>query len=381
MCPPGYNKPIPFMTQQQGLVLLPDDTPCAFALPPGARVALLGGALLSSTAPILDWAERTQTHSAGTTWRGTARGIAVDNCLPPGDVDLALVQDEDCAALTWGQRQVVARVLQGLSATVLCCTTDATLISALQARVWTVHEDTGVVVAYPSLDMFEARRRRLDSVASQPLGLARPFLLCHGPPPLAPGSGDLPRLPLLPAFRHGLRVGVLWTTNHSTAGLATLQALLHGAAAEVDSGVQSLDLKRADLRGMAAAQGSAKVQDFARAATEWAFDFCTCDEWLRKAGVPREAHTTLLTATDPALELRLCLAACAVQQPTLLVLEDPTRGLDDKDKAALAASLQCFPGACILLSEDREFLRTVCSRTWVPLPCGRMLDTLGTAAL
>lgn len=358
---------------QQGLVLLPDDKPCGFTLRPGARVALLGGSGVF-TAPVLDWAER--THTAGITWRGTARGIAVDKSLPPEDVDLALVRDDDCATLTWGQRQMVARILKGLSATVLCCTTDANLISALQARVWAVHEDTGVVVTHPSLDMFEARHRRLDCVAATrpPIGLARPFLLFHGPPPLAPESEDLLRLPLLPALRPGFRVGVLWT-NHALTGLGTLQALLQGA------GVQSLDSKRADLRDMAAAPGSARVQDFARAATEWAFDFCSWEEWLQGAGVPREAHTTLLAATDPALKLRLCLAACAVQQPTVLMLEQPTRGLSGSEKAALAASLQGFHGACILLSDDREFLRTVCSRTWVPLPCGRMLDSLGTAAL
>jgi ATPase subunit of ABC transporter with duplicated ATPase domains len=229
--------------------------------------------------------------------------------------------------------------------------------------------------------MFEARQRRLESVGTQPpIGLARPFLLFHGPCPRTQESGDLLRLPLVPALTPGSRVGVAWK-DHALAGLSTLVALLHGAAAETDSGVQSLDLKRADLRDMAAALGSATVEDFARAATEWAFDFCSCEEWLRAAGVPQETHTTLLTATDAALQLRLCLAACAVQQPIVLVLKDPTRGLDGSDKAALTASLRCFPGACILLSDDRDFLRTVCSRTWVPLPCGRMLDTVGTAAL
>jgi len=57
---------------------------------------------------------------------------------------------------------------------------------------------------------------------------------------------------------------------------------------------------------------------------------------------------------------RLALALIVFQRPNLLLLDEPTNHLDIDTREALAAALQDFAGAVVLVAHDRGLLRAVC---------------------
>jgi ATP-binding cassette subfamily F protein 3 len=59
---------------------------------------------------------------------------------------------------------------------------------------------------------------------------------------------------------------------------------------------------------------------------------------------------------------RLVLALLVYQRPNLLLLDEPTNHLDLEMRQALAAALQDFSGAMVIVSHDRHLLRTCCDR-------------------
>ncbi len=61
---------------------------------------------------------------------------------------------------------------------------------------------------------------------------------------------------------------------------------------------------------------------------------------------------------------RLALALLVWQQPNLLLLDEPTNHLDLEVREALAAALQTFEGALLVVSHDRSLLEMVCDTFW-----------------
>ena len=61
---------------------------------------------------------------------------------------------------------------------------------------------------------------------------------------------------------------------------------------------------------------------------------------------------------------RLALALLVWQQPNLLLLDEPTNHLDLEVREALAAALQTFEGALVVVSHDRSLLEMVCDTFW-----------------
>ncbi|MCB1790068.1 MAG: ATP-binding cassette domain-containing protein [Gammaproteobacteria bacterium] len=59
---------------------------------------------------------------------------------------------------------------------------------------------------------------------------------------------------------------------------------------------------------------------------------------------------------------RLALALMIYQRPNLLLLDEPTNHLDIDMRQALAAALQDFSGAMVIVSHDRHLLRVTCDR-------------------
>ena len=59
---------------------------------------------------------------------------------------------------------------------------------------------------------------------------------------------------------------------------------------------------------------------------------------------------------------RLVLALLVYQRPNLLLLDEPTNHLDLEMRQALAAALQDFAGAMVLVSHDRHLLRVTSDR-------------------
>ena len=61
---------------------------------------------------------------------------------------------------------------------------------------------------------------------------------------------------------------------------------------------------------------------------------------------------------------RVALAAALVGEPDLLVLDEPTNHLDVEGMRWLAEHLLARRSALVVVTHDRWFLDTVCTRTW-----------------
>ncbi len=77
-------------------------------------------------------------------------------------------------------------------------------------------------------------------------------------------------------------------------------------------------------------------------------------------GVERRAGT--LSGGERA---RVALAMLVLAHPHLLLLDEPTNHLDVESIEALEDALDGYEGSVILVSHDRELLRSVTTRTWV----------------
>lgn len=63
-------------------------------------------------------------------------------------------------------------------------------------------------------------------------------------------------------------------------------------------------------------------------------------------------------------QMRIALAKLLLQEPTLLLLDEPTNHLDIESQNWLEDWLKRYAGAVIIVSHDRAFLDTLCTRTF-----------------
>lgn len=61
---------------------------------------------------------------------------------------------------------------------------------------------------------------------------------------------------------------------------------------------------------------------------------------------------------------RVAFAVATWQCPHLIILDEPTNHLDLETIESLIAGLQEFPGAVVLVSHDRHFLKSVATQFW-----------------
>ena len=58
------------------------------------------------------------------------------------------------------------------------------------------------------------------------------------------------------------------------------------------------------------------------------------------------------------------LAMGLLRNPVLMIMDEPTNHLDLHSVEALERALASWPGALLLVSHDRMFLRACTNRTW-----------------
>ncbi len=75
-------------------------------------------------------------------------------------------------------------------------------------------------------------------------------------------------------------------------------------------------------------------------------------------------------------QMRLAMAKLLLREPSLLLLDEPTNHLDIESQQWLESYLRNYDGALILVSHDRAFLDTLCTRT-LALSMGRLEDYSG----
>jgi len=79
---------------------------------------------------------------------------------------------------------------------------------------------------------------------------------------------------------------------------------------------------------------------------------------LGRFGLTGKLGVTKISQLSGGQKTRLAIALkCAITNPHLLILDEPSHGLDAPARLALEEALQEFPGAVLVSSHDREFLR------------------------
>ena len=115
--------------------------------------------------------------------------------------------------------------------------------------------------------------------------------------------------------------------------------------------VEQLDLQRTPLelaRGAVPDMREQEMRDF-----------------LGGFGFRHDAVTRRVAPLSGGEKTRLALALLVLERPNLLLLDEPTNHLDLDMREALAASLQSFSGALVLVSHDRHLLRLVSDALWL----------------
>ena len=88
-------------------------------------------------------------------------------------------------------------------------------------------------------------------------------------------------------------------------------------------------------------------------------------DFLGGFGFGHDAVTSPVAPLSGGEKTRLALALLVLERPNLLLLDEPTNHLDLDMREALAASLQSFSGAMVLVSHDRHLLRLVSDALWL----------------
>ena len=79
---------------------------------------------------------------------------------------------------------------------------------------------------------------------------------------------------------------------------------------------------------------------------------------LGRFGLSGKLGVTKISLLSGGQRTRLAIAmACSKSNPNILILDEPSHGLDAPARRALAEALQSFPGALLVSSHDREFIR------------------------
>lgn len=115
-------------------------------------------------------------------------------------------------------------------------------------------------------------------------------------------------------------------------------------------------------------------EDFSEAdgehAAELEGEFAELDGWeaeteasriLQGLGVGGELLAAEMSALAESDKIKVLLAQALFGQPQVILLDEPTNGLDVKSVNWLEGFLLDFPGTVIVVSHDRHFLNTVCT--------------------
>ncbi|MEG1924818.1 MAG: ABC-F family ATP-binding cassette domain-containing protein [Ruthenibacterium sp.] len=87
------------------------------------------------------------------------------------------------------------------------------------------------------------------------------------------------------------------------------------------------------------------------------------DQLLNGLGLPMALHTAQMDTLDGRQKVKVLLAQALFGQPTIILLDEPTNGLDIDAINWLEEFLIDYPYTIIVVSHDRHFLNSVCTHT------------------
>lgn len=85
------------------------------------------------------------------------------------------------------------------------------------------------------------------------------------------------------------------------------------------------------------------------------------EQLLGGLGVPKEMQQMRMEALDGRIKLKVLLAQALFGQPSIILLDEPTNGLDVESTDWLEGFLMDSPAVVIVVSHDRHFLNAVCT--------------------
>ena len=85
------------------------------------------------------------------------------------------------------------------------------------------------------------------------------------------------------------------------------------------------------------------------------------EQMLSGLGLEEESHDKMMSELDETQKVRVLLAQAIFGNPDILVLDEPTNGLDIESITWLENFLLEFENTVIVVSHDRHFLNTVCT--------------------
>jgi ATP-binding cassette, subfamily F, member 3 len=155
------------------------------------------------------------------------------------------------------------------------------------------------------------------------------------------------------------KVGLI---GRNGAGKSTVARILLGEE-ELDAGevVRGRNLRLGYLRQHDPFKPGETVRDFLMRDTgqpDW-----RCGEVAWQFQFPDAMLDRPVKELSGGWQTRTKLAALLLQDPTLLILDEPTNFLDLRTQMLLEAFLREFRAGCLIISHDREFLKKTCNRT------------------
>ena len=161
------------------------------------------------------------------------------------------------------------------------------------------------------------------------------------------------------SFSEYQKIGVI---GRNGAGKSTLFKLIVGLE-EADSGamIRNSNLRLAYLEQHDPFEPEELVMAFLERYTgepDW-----ECAKALAQVKIPESMHDDPLSTLSGGYQTRVKLAAIILQDPNLVLLDEPTNYLDLTTLMFLESFLIDFPVALMVISHDREFLRRTCDHT------------------
>lgn len=100
------------------------------------------------------------------------------------------------------------------------------------------------------------------------------------------------------------------------------------------------------------------------------------DQLLNGLGIPMDLHTAPMSALDGRQKVKVLLAQALFGRPSIVLLDEPTNGLDIESIDWLEEFLMDYPGTVIVVSHDRYFLNNVCTHI-VDIDFGKIKQYVG----
>lgn len=143
--------------------------------------------------------------------------------------------------------------------------------------------------------------------------------------------------------------------------------------AEVKSEMDAIYAKPdfSDEDGIRAGELSAQFDDM----NGWTAE-SDASQLLQSVGIPEDMHQTKMSELSETEKVKVLLAQALFGNPDILILDEPTNGLDTKTIAWLEDFLADYPNIVIVVSHDRHFLNTVSTMT-LDVDFGKITEFVG----